>query len=52
MFKIEHGYFEHSEILSWRVAKYGKIIFKTFNSLFQKKSVFQTTSCILLKVVH
>ena len=35
-------YFEHSEILSWRIAKYGKII---FNGLFQKRSVFQ-------KLVH
>ena len=47
MFQIEHDYFEHSEILGWRM-KYGKII---FNRLFQKKSVFQITSSILLKVV-
>ena len=45
---MEHDYFEHSEILSWRVAKYGKII---FHGLFQKKSVFQKSSSILLKVV-
>ena len=48
MYYIEHDYFEHSEILSWRVAKYGK---KIFNGLFQKKSVFQKTSSILLKIV-
>ena len=33
MFSIEHDYFEHSEILSWRIAKYGKIV---FNGLFLK----------------
>ena len=49
MVKIEHDCFEHSEILSWRVGKYGKII---VNGLFQKKSIFQKTSSILLKVVH
>ena len=45
---MEHDYFEHREILSWRIAKYGKII---FNGLFEKESVFQKTSSILLKVV-
>ena len=40
--------FEHSEILSLRIAKYGKII---FNGLFRKESVFQKTSSILMKVV-
>ena len=38
IFYIEQDYFEHSEIFSWPIAKYGKII---FNGLFQKKSVFQ-----------
>ena len=35
-------------IVKLRIAKYGKII---FNGLFQKKSVFQKTSSILMKVV-
>ena len=35
---------EHSEILGWRIAKYGKII---FHHLFQKKSVILKTSSIL-----
>ena len=48
IFYIEQDYFEHSEIFSWPIAKYGKII---FNGLFQKKRVFQKTSSILLKVV-
>ena len=48
IFYIEQDYFEHSEIFSWPITKYGKII---FNGLFQKKSVFQKTSSILLKVV-
>ena len=38
-FLIEHDNLEHSEILSWSIAKYGKII---FNGLFQKESVFKT----------
>ena len=42
-FRSNTIYFEPSEILSWRIAKYGKII---FNGLFQKKSVFQKTSSI------
>ena len=45
MLLIEPDYFEHSEILGWRVAKYGKII---FNGLFQKKSVFQIKGCARL----
>ena len=45
---VEQDYFQHSEILSWRVAKYGKSI---FNGLFQKESVFQKTSSISLKLV-
>ena len=49
MVQIKHDYFKHSEILSWRVGKYGKII---FNGLFQKESVFQNNTSTLLKVVH
>ena len=34
MFLIENDYFERSEILGWRITKYGKII---FNRLFKKE---------------
>ena len=37
MLLIEHDYLEYSKILSWRIVKYGKII---FNGLFQKRSFF------------